>query len=236
VSAASPSARPTPSARVLVLAKEPVPGRVKTRLTPEFSPDEAAALARAALEDTLDAVATAVQQLAHGALIVESVLVLDGSADDLRLPLGFRVRPQGAGELDRRLAHAFAGADDPYRDCPTVLIGMDTPQVSPEVLTEAVASLLMPSGPDACLGLASDGGWWLLGLRRPDPTLLLGLPMSTSTTGAATAARLRAADLTVSDLPVLCDIDTADDADLVAAQIPGSRFARLHTRLTRLVS
>jgi glycosyltransferase A (GT-A) superfamily protein (DUF2064 family) len=158
-------------------------------------------------------------------------LVLDGSSQGLPLPAGCTVRPQVSGGLDERLAAAFAAA----QDLPTVLVGMDTPQATPEVLGEAVTMLLGP-GADACLGLATDGGWWLLGLRRPDPALLLGLPMSTPATGAATRARLQDAGLRIADLPVLRDVDTAADAAVVAEQAPGTRFAAVHDRLLRRAS
>lgn len=99
---------------LLVIAKEPRPGRVKTRLTPPFTPREAALLAEAALVDTLRTVA-ATPASRH-------VLVLDGTPGRW-LPPGFDVEPQCAGGLDERLAAAFAGCEGP-----TLLIGMDTPR------------------------------------------------------------------------------------------------------------
>ncbi|MET9252726.1 DUF2064 domain-containing protein [Streptomyces sp. NPDC003717] len=190
---------------LLVIAKEPRAGRVKTRLTPPFTPAEAAALAEAALADTLHAVAAAPAR--------RRVLVLDGAPGPW-LPPGFEVVPQCAGGLDERLADAFAGCAGP-----ALLIGMDTPQVTPELLTVDLA------GCDACLGPAEDGGFWALGLARPDPALLRGVPMSTPVTGTAQRARLRAAGLRVRDLPPLRDVDTAADARAVAALAPESRFA-----------
>ncbi|MYW42646.1 DUF2064 domain-containing protein, partial [Streptomyces sp. SID161] len=174
---------------LLVIAKEPLPGRVKTRLTPPFTPAEAAALAEAALADTLHAVSAAPA--------TRRVLVLDGSPGPW-LPPGFDVVPQCAGGLDLRLADAFARCEGP-----AVLIGMDTPQVTPELLTVDF------SGYDACFGPAEDGGFWALGLVRPDPALLRGVPMSTARTGAVQRRRLVAAGLRVRDLPRLRDVDTA---------------------------
>lgn len=188
---------------LLVIAKEPRPGRVKTRLTPPFTPEEAAVLAEAALADTLDAVARTPAR--------RRVLVLDGTPGPW-LPSGFEVVPQCAGGLDERLAAAFAGCAGP-----TLLIGMDTPQVTPELLT------VDWDGCDACFGPAEDGGFWALGLAEPDPARLRGVPMSTPRTGAVQRARLT--DLRVRDLPRLRDVDTAYDADLVAKAAPGSRFA-----------
>lgn len=195
---------------LLVIAKEPVPGRVKTRLTPAFTPQEAARLAEAALADTLAAVAAAP---AH-----RRVLVLDGAPGPW-LPPGFEVVPQVPGGLDERLAAAFGQCRGP-----AVLVGMDTPQLTPELLRPA----LDPDawhGCSAWFGPAVDGGFWALGLATPDPALLRGVPMSRPDTGQLQRRRLTDAGLTVRDLPVLRDVDTAHDAELVAADAPGTRFA-----------
>ncbi|MGW7264259.1 TIGR04282 family arsenosugar biosynthesis glycosyltransferase [Streptomyces sp. NPDC054842] len=197
---------------LLVIAKEPRPGRVKTRLTPPFTPEEAAALAEAALADTLDAVLAAPAR--------RRVLVLDG-APGRWLPPGFDVVPQCAGGLDQRLAAAFAGCAGP-----ALLIGMDTPQVTPALLTVDWRER------DAFFGPAADGGFWALGLAEPDPDLVRGVPMSTAATGAVQRERLTAAGLRVRDLPVLRDVDTAPDATQVAAAAPDGRFAAELARLT----
>jgi hypothetical protein len=196
---------------LLVIAKEPRPGHVKTRLTPPFTPHEAAALAEAALADTLEVVARTPAR--------RRVLVLQGSPGPW-LPPGFDVVRQCPGGLDERLAAAFAHCTGP-----SLLIGMDTPQVTPELLTVDFGDC------DAYFGPAEDGGFWALGLAEPDPALLRGVPMSTSGTGAAQRARL--AGLRVRDLPRLRDVDTAHDAHVVAGEAPGSRFA---ARLTRLAA
>jgi uncharacterized protein len=202
------------SAQVIVIAKQPVPGRVKTRLTPPFSPRQAAGLAAAALADTLAAVAQVPA--------VRRVLALDGTAGDW-LPPGFDVIAQHGRGLDERLAAAFGQA---YAQLPVpmVLIGMDTPQVSPGML-EAAIRRLATGAADAVFGPAADGGFWLLGLRRPDPALLLGVPMSAADTGQAQLARLTDAGLRVCWLPLCTDVDDEATARAVAAQIPCSHFA-----------
>ncbi|WP_329249358.1 DUF2064 domain-containing protein [Streptomyces canus] len=194
---------------LLVIAKEPRPGRVKTRLTPPFTPEEAAALAEASLADTLDVVARTPAR--------RRVLVLEGAPGPW-LPPGFDVVRQCAGGLDERLAAAFAGCDGP-----ALLIGMDTPQVTPELLTVDFSDC------EAYFGPAEDGGFWALGLAQPDPSLLRGVPMSTPRTGAAQRARLTG--LRVRQLPPLRDVDTADDAKLVAKAAPDGRFAAELERL-----
>jgi rSAM/selenodomain-associated transferase 1 len=200
--------------QIIVIAKEPLPGRVKTRLTPPFSPAEAALLAEAALTDTLAAVAAAP--------VTRRVLSLDGVAGDW-LPAGFDVIPQRGGGLDKRLAAAFADAHA-VAPLPMVLIGMDTPQVTPELLADAAATLTRGDA-DAVFGPAADGGFWLLGLRRPDRSLLAGVPMSRPDTGRRQLDRLIEAGLRVAMVPEMTDVDTAREARLVADAIPDSAFA-----------
>jgi rSAM/selenodomain-associated transferase 1 len=199
------------TAALVVLAKAPRPGRSKTRLTPPCTPVQAAALARAALVDTLDAV------LATPA--TRRVLVLDGTPDSW-LPSGVDVIAQRGRGLDERLAHAFDDVGGP-----AVLIGMDTPQVTPRELTAALRRLAAPAI-DAVLGPAFDGGYWAIGLREPDPAVFLGVPMSTAGTWRAQRARLGALGLRVAKLPSLRDVDRIADARAVASLAPRGRFAR----------
>jgi rSAM/selenodomain-associated transferase 1 len=204
----------TLAAQVLVIAKEPVPGLVKTRLTPPYTPAQAAALAEAALADTLAAV--------ECARVARRVLALDG-APGRWLPPGFDVIGQRGAGLDERIAWALADARTAW-PAPAVLIGMDTPQVTPALLA-AAAEPLVSGAADATFGMAEDGGFWLLGLREIDPALVLGVPMSCSDTGSRQLARLEEAGLRVRLLPELTDVDTAGEAVRIAAVTPGSRFA-----------
>ncbi|MDJ0466650.1 DUF2064 domain-containing protein [Streptomyces sp. H27-C3] len=195
---------------LLVIAKEPVPGRVKTRLSPPYSPVEAARLAAASLADTLAAVLAAPA--------CRRVLVLDGAPGPW-VPPGIEVVAQCTGGLDERLAAAFGLCTGP-----ALLVGMDTPQLSPALLAPALAPDAWV-GCDAWFGPAVDGGFWALGLAAPDPGLLRGVPMSVPETGKVQRARLTGAGLAVRDLPLLRDVDTAYDAQVVAAEAPHTRFA-----------
>lgn len=196
---------------LLVMAKAPVAGRVKTRLSPCFSPAEAAALAGAALADTLDAVVAAPAR--------RRVLVLDGVVPSW-VPAGFEVWAQRGDGLAERIAHAFARTTGP-----ALLVGMDTPQLTARHLT------VDWTAHDAWFGPAQDGGFWALGLREPDPDLVLGVPMSADETGAIQLARLHAAGLRVGMLPKLRDVDTPECAAAVAHDAPWTRFAALHGEL-----
>jgi len=198
-------------ASILVMAKAPIPGRVKTRLHPPCTFHEAARIAEAALEDTL----RAVSEVPVG----RRILVLDGRPGPW-LPPGFTVLPQRGEGLDERVAAAFEDASGM-----ALLIGMDTPQVSPSVLGAALDDLMKAPG-DAVLGLATDGGWWAIGLRRPDSRIFLGVPMSAKSTGRAQIERLDRLGIEWRSLPTLRDVDRFSDALAVASATPHSRFAQ----------
>ena len=127
---------------------------------------------------------------------------------------------QPTGGLDRRLAAAWAAAGGPG-----LQIGMDTPQVTGELL-DACLEDTFRSGVTASLGMAADGGWWAIGLaKRWELDVFSGVPMSTPTTGRTQLRRLLAAWHRVAVLPELRDVDVMADAVAVAAQAKGSRFA-----------
>ncbi len=199
---------------IVVIAKSPQPGRVKTRLTPPCSPEQAAQLAGAALSDTLAAAART------GA--TRRVLVLDGEPGPW-VPRGFDVVAQRGDGLAERLAAAFEDVAQP-----AFLVGMDTPQVTTRLLDAGLGAL---SRSDAVFGAALDGGYWGIGLRRPDPAAFAGVPMSEATTGLAQRVRLAELGLRTAVLPPLRDVDTIADAHAVAAEAPGSRFAAALARI-----
>jgi rSAM/selenodomain-associated transferase 1 len=195
---------------LLVLAKEPVAGRVKTRLCPPCTPAEAAAIAEALLADTLAA--------ACGSGADRVVVALDGRPGGW-CPAGVEVVDQGRGDLAQRLTRAWS-----FVVGPAVQIGMDTPQLTPAVLESAMATLVSASV-DAVLGPAEDGGWWAIGLRRPHPLAFAGIPTSRADTGARQAARLAVLGLRTRSLATRRDVDTWADALTVAATCPTTRFA-----------
>ena len=193
---------------ILIVAKAPVAGRVKTRLCPPCTPAEAARIATAAIGDTL--------QAALGVGADRVVVALDGEAGEW-LPPGVVVVDQGAGPFERRLARAWSVARGP-----TIQLAMDTPQVTAAELGAALARL---EHEEALLGPALDGGWWALALRTPRPEVVVGIPTSTADTGRRQLARLEALGIAVGALPVRRDVDTWRDAVEVARAVPGTRFA-----------
>jgi rSAM/selenodomain-associated transferase 1 len=196
---------------LLVLAKDPVAGRVKTRLCPPCSPAQAAAVAEAARADTLTSACAA------GADRV--VLALDGRPGDW-CPAGVDIVDQGDGDLAHRLTRAWSAVAGP-----AVQIGMDTPQLTAAVLDEAMAALMVPDI-DAVLGPAEDGGWWGIGLRQAHPLAFAGIPTSRPDTGRRQAARLSELGLRTRTLACERDVDTWTDAVAVAFRCPAEgRFA-----------
>jgi rSAM/selenodomain-associated transferase 1 len=195
---------------VAVIAKTPVPGRVKTRLCPPCTPAQAAALAEAALRDTLSAMAAAGD-------CAERAIVLDGAPGPWAA--GTRVVAQRGDGLDERLAAAFADLGRPL-----LIVGMDTPQVTEADLRAALTALTRH---DAVLGPAADGGYWCIGLRDAADAarVLPGVPMSVAGTLAAQRRRLAAAGLRWAEVGELLDVDTIAEAAVVAALAPHTRFA-----------
>lgn len=196
---------------IIVMAKAPVAGMVKTRLCPPCTHEQAAAVAEASLADTLDAVAATPAAW--------RTIALEGRPGPW-LPPGIGVVAQRGTGLDERLAAAFDDAG-----APAVVIAADTPQITPALLGLALATLAAP-GVDAVIGPTVDSGYWALGLRRADRRAFVGVPMSDPRTLAAQRARLAELDLHVApDLPTLRDVDGIADARVVAGEIPASRFA-----------
>ncbi len=197
---------------VAVIAKECHPGRVKTRLCPPLTPDQAAALAQISLSQTLETV--------RRLPVHRRLLVMDGTPRE-RDAAGFVVVPQVSGGLDQRLAAICELSNGPL-----LIVGMDTPQLNGGHLDQLLDDWATAAPVhDAWLGTATDGGFWALAMREPRGDLIRGVPMSTETTGSDQLGRLVDAGLHVGMLPRLSDVDTFADAVSVAAQTPGTAFA-----------
>jgi hypothetical protein len=190
---------------IAVIAKECLPGRVKTRLQPDYTAHEAATIAAASLATTLAGVS--------GLPASRRILYFDGAV----VPSGaedWEVIAQCGDALDERIAFLFDLVDEPM-----LLLGMDTPHFDPDILSGVFEAW---GDTDAWFGPATDGGFWALGMREPDGSLVRGVPMSTEKTGALQLLRLARAGMTVRLLPPLTDIDTA--ADLAAVVEVSTRF------------
>ena len=194
---------------LVVIAKECLPGRVKTRLHPDLTLEQAAEAAAASLADTFAALA--------GLPAERRILAFDG----ILSPPGsepYDVIPQTSGDLDERLAAVFDAAEGP-----TLLVGMDTPQLS---AADLAPYFPWPDDTDFAFGPALDGGFWCLGMREPRGDLIRGVPMSRDDTGVQQLKRLCETGGAVRMLPPLMDIDTIVEARAVAALAPDTLFAQ----------
>ncbi|ORA19650.1 TIGR04282 family arsenosugar biosynthesis glycosyltransferase [Mycobacterium arosiense] len=207
---------------LLVVAKAPEPGRAKTRLAASVGDRVAAEIAAAALLDTLDAVAAAP--------VAARVVALTGdpagaaNAAEIRRRLAsFTVIPQRGDDFAARLSNAHVDAAD---GLPVLQIGMDTPQVSADLLAACARRLLESP---AVLGPARDGGWWALGVGEPAMAdCLRTVPMSVPDTGKLTLKALRDNGVDVVTVQTLPDVDVVDDVAVVReACAPASRFVRV---------
>ncbi|MGA8257767.1 MAG: DUF2064 domain-containing protein [Nocardioides sp.] len=202
------------------MAKAPIPGLAKTRLAAGVGDEQAAEIAACALLDTMTA---AEQAVGAGSCVI----ALTGSlADAARGPeieaalTHWQVFEQRGGSFAERLACAHVDAGTGA----LLQVGMDTPQITPELLLQAGLCL---EHHDTVLGPAEDGGWWVLGRHDPSAGLALrDVPMSTSSTYADTRAALLAAGLSVAVTVTLTDVDTVAEAAAVATAAPETRFAR----------
>lgn len=188
---------------ITIVAKTPVPGRVKTRLCPPCTPQQAADIARAGVLDTIDAIDRALRTR-HGAT---RTLLLDGNVEPW-MPLHWRVVAQRGNGLAARLGNGFEDLGE------GIIVGMETPHVA-SLLPGALRHLR--EGNDV-LGPAEDGGYWAIGLCERTAghaaKVFDGVEMSTSTTGDDQLRRLRALGGRVALLPEARDLD--DYADLCA--------------------
>jgi glycosyltransferase A (GT-A) superfamily protein (DUF2064 family) len=209
----------TARATILVVAKAPVAGQAKTRLSPAVSPRQAADIAAASLLDTLDAVLATPGT--HALVAMTGDLAAAERSHELRTMLRrTTVVPQRGANFGARLVNAHA--DAARLGLPVFQIGMDTPQVSAALLDECVGKI-----GDGVLGPATDGGWWALGL--PDghqATALRAVPMSRPDTGALTLAAFARRGLDLGLITELSDVDDIATAQAVAELVPGSRFSR----------
>ena len=193
-----------PNARLLIFAKAPVPGRAKTRLAGRLGTRGAAALYQKLLRRTL--------RLAYAARLCPIELWCAPDARHsffvaCRQDYGARLRRQCTGDLGRRMNHALNRTL--ANGHPAVLIGGDCASLGEVELRTAFG--LLATGHEAVLGPAADGGYVLIGLNRPCPTLFQGIAWSTSTVLAATRWRLRRAGMNWAELPPGWDVDTPAD-------------------------
>jgi len=214
-----------PDVAVLVVAKAPRPGAVKTRLAADLGDVGAARVAATALLDTL---LVCKEVFDHRVLALAGELTDTGIVDTAHLRdevAQWQVIGQSCGDLGRRLSQAHADANAVTckidgRPRRILQIGMDTPHVTAGQLENSAQTLCSPEV-DAVLGPAADGGWWVCGTSDPvQAAALESVPMSRSDTGDRSLAALRATGARVAVVCQLQDLDTLDDAKAISTQYP----------------
>lgn len=204
--------------KVLLVAKAPVAGQVKTRLGAVIGAEPAAGLAAAALLDTIEACREAGAE-GHLSLSGDLRDAVRGRAIAAALD-GWTITPQRGDGFAERLVRAHADAGPGV----VVQVGMDTPHVTAAALAGVADGLATH---DAVLAPAEDGGWWALARRDPDVVRHVAqVEMSTADTFRDTRLALELAGCAVGTGAVMSDVDTVADADLVAGLAPTTRFAR----------
>lgn len=196
---------------LIVFARQPAPGCVKTRLCPPFTEEQAADFYAALLDDVLEASAQAAIALRLEATVrvtPESA----GGAFSARAPASMSVRAQRGANLSARMEHAAARAFA-AGFAPVLLRGSDSPALGTETLRAALRAL---EECDVVFCPDLDGGYNLVGMAKPAPGIF-DHPMSTASVLADTCARVRARGLTVALLPAGFDIDRAADLEHLRA-------------------
>ncbi|MBI1842892.1 MAG: TIGR04282 family arsenosugar biosynthesis glycosyltransferase [Verrucomicrobia bacterium] len=195
-----------------VFCKAPRPGTVKTRIAAALGPDRA----RDIYVELASAVLTQAREIENVALFF-SPDDAEREIEPWRRRSEWILRGQGPGDLGERLARAFESTF--LRGAERVLvIGTDSPEIRAEDWREGFKALREV---DLVLGPAADGGYWMIGLRAPQPALFAGIAWSTPTVLAETLIVARTLGLSSRQLRVLEDVDTPDDWERYLARKAG---------------
>ena len=199
--------RPSPppaSAALIVFAKAPVAGQVKTRLCPPLTPDEAASLHGSLVLDLLERCQSLKEcdRILAGAPTPEHPF-FGAMKTRFKIPVWDQVGP----DLGARMAHTFQSSlGSPYHS--VLIVGTDIPGLTVSLISTAFRSL---QHHDIVLGPTVDGGYYLIGLRSPIPELFENIPWSTDTVFSLTQEKITALGLSLKILPMLRDLDTVED-------------------------
>ncbi len=202
---------------LIIMAKQPAPGAVKTRLSPPLTPDEALALYQAFLLDTIGLVAAACRLA--GTATPALAYAPAPAAEYFRalVPAHFVLLPQRGATLGERLA-SLPGQAAALGFARVAMIDSDSPTLPPATVAHCFAELARPDV-DVVLGPCRDGGYYLIGLNAPQPALFRDIPWSTDQVTRETLAAVRATGLQVALLPPWYDVDTAADLRHLRAEL-----------------
>jgi glycosyltransferase A (GT-A) superfamily protein (DUF2064 family) len=213
------------------MAKSPRVGYSKTRLCPPLSPEQAARLSAAFLRDTTETVRAAGASVPIAGYVAyapagteEALMPHIAPGTPLILADGSLPAPAGVEGFGRCLLDAVQALFDRGHAAACVL-SADTPTLPTAALITAATLLLAGGERHAVIGASDDGGYYLLGMRRPHAGLFVDIAWSTDTVAAQTRDRAVALGLDLVELPLWYDIDDAASLDRLAQEISGSNTA-----------
>lgn len=201
------SAQSPATSALIIFAKAPIEGYVKTRLCPPLTPDEAASLHGSLVLDLLE----------RSQVLKECDQILAGAPTQdhpffgaMKTRFKVPIWEQVGDDLGSRMTHAFRSAlGSPYQSA--LIIGTDIPGITASLMTTACKSLI---DYDVVLGPTVDGGYYLIGLRSPVPELFEHIPWSTNTVFSLTREKVKTMGLSLKILPTLRDLDTIEDLEV----------------------
>jgi len=225
---AAANQRADASRALIIFAKQPAPGAVKTRLAPPLTPETAAELYACMLQDTLD-------MALHLAGITPFIFYQGGAGAAgffAAAAPGIAAEPQQGRDLGERMKRAFAAIA--ARGCREIaIIGTDAPDL-PAGYVVAAFTQLEDEHTDVVFGPAADGGYYLLAMKRVWDELFLDIPWSSAAVLAVSAAKAKAAHLGVALLPPWYDLDTPADLERPALLAENTTAARTGEFLRRM--
>ncbi len=209
---------------VVVMAKWPLAGHVKTRLSPPLTPRQAAQLARDFLLDKLEQVRRlrgVGRFLAFAPPEAEAFFTRLARPDFVAVSqLGTGLGERLAGLVERVTAGGLSGV---------IIVGTDSPTLPDAYLVEAIRVLKRQTA-DVVIGPSDDGGYYLIGMQRPAPSVFHDIPWGTSAVFQETVARIRDAALRSHVLPTWFDVDAAPDLRRLARDLERREATARHTR------
>jgi rSAM/selenodomain-associated transferase 1 len=208
------------SCALAVMAKAPRPGKVKTRLSPPLTLEQSAALNICFLQDTTRNIADVTARGADSGLVCYTPIGEESAFDGL-LPEGFALIPQRGDSFGERL-HA---ASEDILACgfgAVCLIDSDSPTVPADAFNEAIELLNRP-GDRIVLGGSNDGGYYLIGLKKPHREPFTGIHWSTSTVYIETVSAIREARIELAELPIWYDVDDSETLNLLRDELLGGK-------------
>lgn len=192
-------------ALLVVVAKEPVPGRVKTRLSPALSAVESAALYQCMLEDRI-------REISGLDGIDLAIAFTPANAGAAFIPLvrpGFSLFPQRGKDLGERLHNIFVDTFAAGYKA-VAIVDSDTPDLPGAMMRESLV-ILLAQGSEVVLGPCHDGGYYLVGMCKPNPELFESIPWSTANVLETTLEKSVGIGLKTELLPPWNDLDAIED-------------------------